>query len=75
MPITIQYYKTADGEDLPHQRYLITHQIAIDLGRGMDFLDPATQRNRDGKFGFATPGELVPALRSIPIPSLPPTSF
>lgn len=75
MPITVQFYKTADGENLPHQRYLITHQLAIDLGRGMDFLDPGTQRNRDGKFGFAIPEELASALQSIPAPSLAPISF
>jgi hypothetical protein len=75
MPITIQYYNTANGEELPHQRYLITHQVAIDLGRGMDYLDPATRRNREGKFGFARPDELESALRSIPVPALPPVSF
>ncbi len=75
MPITVQFYKTADGEDLPHQRYLITHQVAIDLGRGMDCLDPGTQRNREGKFGFASPDELALALQSVPAPSLPPVRF
>jgi hypothetical protein len=75
MPITVQFYKTADGEDLPHQRFLITHQVAIDLGRGMDCLDPATKRNREGKFGFARADELQLALRSVPNPSLPPVRF
>ena len=77
--ITVQFYKTAekfhltgDHEELPHQRYLITEQIAIDLGRGLDFLDPAM--NRDGKFGFATTNELFASLRALPVPSLAPVS-
>jgi hypothetical protein len=81
MPMRIQFYKAADKfrdtgehEALPHQRYLITDQFAFDLGRGMDFLDPNTLKNRDGKFGFAHPTELANALQSIPVPSLPPVS-
>jgi hypothetical protein len=75
MPITVQFYRTADGEVLPHQRFVITDQFAIDLGRGMDCLDPKTRRNREGKFGFADPAELVLALRSVPAPSLTPVRF
>ena len=79
MPVKIQFYKaadrfrdTGDHEALPHQRYLVTQQFALDLGRGMDFLDPNTLKNRDGKFGFAHPTELAIVLQSIPAPSLSP---
>ena len=76
MPITIQYYESFPGEKvLPHQRFLITRQVAIDLGRGMDFLDPETGQNRSGKYSFARADELTALLKAIPSPSLLPITF
>ncbi|MBI4026276.1 MAG: hypothetical protein HY360_14930 [Verrucomicrobia bacterium] len=73
MPITIQFYQTAFGvEPLLHERYLVTNQMAINLGRGLDFLNPTTGRNRDGKFSFAGFDELGVVLKTIPASSLPP---
>jgi hypothetical protein len=47
------YYKLPRGDEpLPHDRFLITDQIAIAIGRGMDFLDFKTKKNRDGTFGL-----------------------
>ena len=46
-----------------------------DLGRGMDFLDKGTGRNREGMYSFATIEELNKLLKSLPTPSLPPVSF
>jgi hypothetical protein len=41
-------YKNDRGSDaLPHDRFIVTDQIAIGLPRGMDFLNRATRKNRD----------------------------
>jgi len=42
-PTEIRYYHT----DMPHQRFILTDQFAIEIDRGLDFLDRATHRNRD----------------------------
>lgn len=36
---------------LPHERFILTDQIAFEIGRGMDFLLPANDRNRDVSIG------------------------
>jgi len=36
-----------EGDPLPHDRYLMTNQVAFDIGRGMDFLSKRTRGNRD----------------------------
>ena len=44
----IQFYEFMNGSQvLPHDRYIVTDQFAIDFGRGLDFLDKKTKRNRD----------------------------
>lgn len=46
--IEVSFYQNArGGQCLPHERYLVTNQVALEIGRGMDFLDKATGRNRD----------------------------
>lgn len=46
--IRLCIYEQATGrDDLPHQRFIITDQIALGLDRGMDFLNEKTSRNRD----------------------------
>jgi hypothetical protein len=48
LTIEVCFYKnSAGGQCLPHERYLVTDQVALELGRGMDFLDKATGTNRD----------------------------
>ena len=48
MPMEIQFYQLTDNSQvLPHDRYLITDQVAIDFGRGLDFLDKNTRKNRE----------------------------
>jgi hypothetical protein len=32
---------------MPHQRFILTDQFAIEIDRGLDFLDRATHKNRD----------------------------
>ena len=40
---------------LPHERYLLTDQFAFEIGRGLDFLDSSTDRNRDVSISFKDP--------------------
>lgn len=42
-PTEIRYYHT----DMPHQRFILTDQFAIEIDRGLDFFDRATHKNRD----------------------------
>lgn len=48
MPMQVQYYN-ADGlpDNMPHDRFILTNQIALSIGRGMDFLDKKTKKARD----------------------------
>ena len=32
---------------MPHQRFILTDQFAIEIDRGLDFLDRSTHKNRD----------------------------
>jgi hypothetical protein len=41
------YEQPAGSDDLPHQRFIVTDQIALGLDRGMDFLSDRTRQNRD----------------------------
>lgn len=44
----IQYYDMNNLPDsLPHDRFILTNQIALSIGRGMDFLDRSTKKVRD----------------------------
>lgn len=42
-------------EFLPHERYLITGAFVLNIGRGIDLIDPHTQRNRDIHISIAPP--------------------
>lgn len=42
-------------ESLPHERYLITRAFVINIGRGIDLMDPRTQQNRDIHLSIAPP--------------------
>jgi hypothetical protein len=42
-PTEIRYYHT----EMPHQRFILTDQFAIEIDRGLDFLDRSTNKNRD----------------------------
>jgi hypothetical protein len=51
---------------LPHERFIFTDQIAFEIGRGMDFIDRNTQKNRDVSIGYKSlkeVGELLKAYR------------
>jgi hypothetical protein len=48
--IEVNFYEDqtkAGIQCLPHERYLFTNQVALEIGRGMDFLNKATGKNRD----------------------------
>jgi len=45
--------KTHDS--LPHERYLITSAFVLNIGRGIDLIDPHTQKNRDIHISIAPP--------------------
>jgi len=48
MPMTLHFYSDPSGTmHLPHDRYLWSDQFGFLIGRGMDFLDERTDRNRD----------------------------
>jgi hypothetical protein len=41
------YDESLPKATLPHQRFIMTEQIALDVDRGLDFLDRTTQKCRD----------------------------
>ncbi|MBI5194266.1 MAG: hypothetical protein HZA08_12620 [Nitrospirae bacterium] len=46
--VVLQFYELLNENNcLPHDRYILTDQIAVDFGRGMDFLNQLTHQNRD----------------------------
>lgn len=59
MPVTVQCYENAAGACLPHERYLWTDQIAFVIGRGMDFLNRATGKNRDVNIDLKDESEIA----------------
>jgi hypothetical protein len=42
-------------ESLPHERYLITSAFVFNIGRGIDLIDPHSQRNRDIHLSLSPP--------------------
>jgi len=72
LPMEIQFYQLPDNSQvLPHDRYLITDQIAIDLGRGFDFLDRKTHKIRDLTIGYKSFKEVDNLLKSYASAMLP----
>lgn len=45
--IKVFFHSNHNAQCLPHERYFVTDQIAFQIGRGMDFIDRKTKRNRD----------------------------
>ena len=62
------YHKDKDskleGDPLPHDRYLMTDQVAFDIGRGMDFLSKRTRGNRDISINYQDPDEIAALIGS-----------
>lgn len=42
-------------DSLPHERYLITSAFVLNIGRGIDLIDPHTERNRDIHISISPP--------------------
>ena len=61
--IEILFYHREELENnlpaLPHERFIITDQMAINIGRGMDFLNRHTRRNRDILIKSANNDEVI----------------
>ena len=65
MNIEIQFYQSAEDEQcLPHDRFVTTDQISLTIGRGMDFLDKNTHKNRDVTIGLKSVDEVNRLLES-----------
>jgi hypothetical protein len=52
------YGKDGEKSRLPHQRYLLTDQFVIDIGRGLDLFDKDSNRNRDISLSFKNAAEV-----------------
>ncbi len=63
--IRIWFYENpAGGDALPHDRFLWTDQFAFEIGRGMDFLDPRTGRNRALSINLKSLSEVTAGISS-----------
>lgn len=55
----LQLYENPDAAmHLPHDRFIVTDQIAIGIPRGMDFLDSKTGKNRDLTIDYKNKGDV-----------------
>jgi len=61
--IKIFFHSNDDEQCLPHDRYFVTDQIAFQIGRGMDFIDKKTKRNRDTDINLKDPKEIENLIR------------
>jgi hypothetical protein len=63
--IEIQFYQSTEDEQcLPHDRFITSDQISLTVGRGMDFLDKKTHKNRDVTIGLKSIDEVSRLLES-----------
>lgn len=66
LKIEIRFYNREESgkkrQALPHDRYIITDQISLYIGRGMDFLNPRTKRNRDISINYVKKEEVASSL-------------
>jgi len=51
------YSDSTDAPSLPHQRFILTDQIALNIDRGLDFLDKTTHKCRDTFIACQDPQE------------------
>ena len=58
------YDESLPNPSLPHQRFILTEQIALDVDRGLDFLDSTTQKCRDTYVNYQNPKEAQKLLSS-----------
>ena len=53
------YNDSTDTQSLPHQRFIATDQIALNIERGLDFLDRTTHKCRDTYIGCQNPHDAM----------------
>jgi hypothetical protein len=71
--IELVFYDNPDSEkSLPHDRFIFTDQIAFGIDRGMDFINRATQKNRDVSIGYKSIKEIDELLKSYKVGMLAP---
>jgi hypothetical protein len=58
------YDEALPDPTLPHQRFVLTDQVALDIDRGLDFLDRTTHRNRDTYVNYQNRDEAEALLAS-----------
>lgn len=57
--IVVQFYNFSNTDTpLPHDRFFLTDQVSIEIGRGMDFLDQNTDFNRDCSINLKNEGNV-----------------
>ena len=56
--ITLLFY-----EKLPHHRFILTNQIAMDIDRGMDFFDEFTRSCRDTRISYRDPNDALKVIK------------
>lgn len=67
--VTVKFYSDPTGKpSLPHERYIWTDQFAFLVGRGMDFLDRATGKNRDVSIDLKDESEVAKKVASYATP-------
>lgn len=72
LPMELHFYELPNPDHcLPHERFILTDQIALEIGRGMDFLDKNTKKNRDVSIGYKNWQEVNDLLRSYSAGKLP----
>lgn len=63
--IEVNFYdESLPHPTLPHQRFIVTDQIALDVDRGLDFLDRITQKCRDTYVNYQRPKDAQKLLSS-----------
>jgi len=66
MKIEIRFYHREESGKpipaLPHDRFIITDQMAFNIGRGMDFLNRHTKKNRDISINYSKPEEILDSI-------------
>jgi hypothetical protein len=58
------YDESLPNPSLPHQRFILTDQIALNVDRGLDLFDQRTRRCRDTYVNYQNPGEVQSLLNS-----------
>jgi hypothetical protein len=75
LKIAVVFYShPAGGQCLPHERYLATNQFGFEIGRGMDFFDQFSGKNRDVSVNLKASDVIRDKLRPFGAFALPATA-